>query len=170
MNKPASTLAVFLVLLGTAVAADLPDAPPMKEGLWKIHSTTTSPGQPPQDSTVSLCRDHAYDQSVRAMAQKTMASCTTISDVKLLGKRTMTVSCKISGSTITTKSVMTSTGDNEYRTESESTYSPALYGQTESNMVQEQTYAGACPAGMAPGDRKLANGQIQHHGSMSPQH
>ena len=31
------------------------------------------------------------------------------------------------------------------------------------NSVNEQTYAGACPAGMAPGDRMLANGEIQHH-------
>jgi hypothetical protein len=170
VNKPISTAAVFLFLLGFAAAADLPDQPPMKEGLWKIHMVTTSAGQPPTDSTFSLCRNHAYDDSVHAIMQKSMAKCTTVSSVKLLGKLTMTVSCKVGGSTLTTRSVVSSSGENSYHSESQTTYDPPLYGQSQSTMVQDQTFAGACPAGMNPGDRMLANGQIQHHGQMPPPH
>jgi hypothetical protein len=163
MKKPILTAMTFLFVLGVGRAADFPDMPPIKEGLWKIHSVDTTPGQPPTESNISICRDHAYDQYVRGLTQKTLTTCSTISDVKLGSKRTLTVSCKISGSTITTKSVLTSSGENYYHSESETTYAPPLYGQTRTNTVNEQTYAGACPAGMAPGDRMLANGQIQRH-------
>jgi hypothetical protein len=168
MNKPALTLAIFLLVISVAGATDIPDEPPMKEGLWKIHSVTTTPGKPPQDSTMSLCRNHAYDQYAHGIVQKSLANCTTLSDVKLPGKRSMTVSCKISGSTITTKSIITSSGDSNYRSESESTYNPPLFGQTEMSMVQEQSYVGACPAGMAPGDRMLSTGQIEHRSLQLP--
>jgi hypothetical protein len=161
MNKTLLAAATCLIFLGVAPAAEFPDAPPMKEGLWKIHTVTSSPGKPPQDANMSLCRNHAYDESVRVLAQKTMSSCSILSDVKLAGKRAMTASCKVQGSTITTKSVITSAGDNYYRSETQTSYSPALYGMSQDNMIQEQTYAGACPAGMSPGDRMLANGEIQ---------
>lgn len=162
MKKPVLIAMTLLFVLGVGRGADFPDMPPVKEGLWKIHSVDTTPGQPRTESTISLCRNHAYDQHVRDVAQKTLSTCSTLSDVKLGSKRSFTISCKISGSTITTKSVLTSTGDNYYRSESESTYSPPLYGQSHLNSVNEQTYVGACPAGMAPGDRMLANGEIQH--------
>jgi len=154
--------AACLLLLGLAGAAVLPEMPTLKEGLWKIHSVSTSAGQPPQESTTSLCRNHAYDQYVQGLAQKVMANCTLLSDAKLGGKRTITMSCKVNGTAITTKSVSTSSGDNYYRSETQTTYTPALYGLTSDSRVQEQTYAGACPAGMSPGDRKLADGQIVH--------
>jgi hypothetical protein len=168
LKKPVLTVMTFLFVLCVGRAADFPDMPPVKEGMWKIHSVDTAPGQPPTDSTMSLCRNHAYDQHVRDVAQKTLSTCSTLSDVKLGSKRALTISCKISGSTITTKSVLTATGDNYYRSESETTYSPALYGQSHLSSVNEQTYVGACPSGMAPGDRMLANGEIQHRNLQLP--
>jgi hypothetical protein len=162
--KKSSLIATTLLLLVGSACAQFPDMPLLKEGLWKIHMTDTdASGKTSNDSTTSLCRNHAYDVHVRELAANTMKACTTVSDTKLLGKRTITLSCKIGGSTVTTKSVISSSGEDEYHTESFTTYNPALYGATQSTMVQEQTYAGACPAGMSPGDRKLADGTIQKH-------
>jgi hypothetical protein len=163
MHKTLLAGAACLLLLGVVDAAELTDVPTLKEGLWKIHSVNTSAGQPPMDTTTSLCRNHAYDQEVEALSQKAMVDCSILSDVKLAGKRTMTVSCKVKGSIVTTKSVISHSGDNYYRSETQATYTPPLYGMSSDSRVQEQTYVGACPAGMSPGDRMLANGEIQHH-------
>ena len=162
MKKPALTTAILL-LLSVAHAADFPDMPPMKEGLWKIRILDNTPGQPASDNTFSLCRDHAYDEQAHQLTKKFLAACTTTSDVKSGNTRTLVQSCKVAGSTITSRSVLTIDGDTHYRTESSSTFSPPLNGQSKDAMVQEQTFLGACPAGMHPGDRKLADGTIRAH-------
>ena len=81
IHKNLFTAAVCLLRPGVAGAAKLLDVPTLKEDLWKVHSVNTSAGQPPQDSTESLCRNHAYDQYVQGLAQKVIASCTLLSDV-----------------------------------------------------------------------------------------
>lgn len=162
MKKPVLT-AACLLLFGIAHAADFPDMPPMKEGLWKIHMVDTAPGQKPTENTYLFCRDHAWDQHTRQIAQKFLASCTTTIDTKSGNTRTAVMSCKIANSTITTKSTLTTTGDTQYHSESSTTFTPPLNGQSQSTMIQDQTFVGACPANMQPGDRQLANGTIQHH-------
>jgi hypothetical protein len=160
MKKPAF-IAVCLLLLGVAHAADFPNMPPMKEGFWKIRMVDTSPGEKPTESTYSLCRDHAYDLQVLETAKKFLAACTTNSDSTSGNKRSIVQSCKVGKSIIQTKSVLTVSGDTHYHSESSTTFTPALYGQTQGSMVQDQTYVGACPAGMHPGDRQRADGTIQ---------
>ena len=70
----------------------------MKEGLWEVRMVDTIPGQKQTDNTYSLGRDHAHDQQVREKARKVLAACTTTSDATSDGKRTVVMSCKISGS------------------------------------------------------------------------
>jgi hypothetical protein len=160
MKKTA--VAALTLLLTAAAYADFPDMPPMKEGLWKIHMVDNTTGQKPTDTTYSLCRDHAWDQQARQLSQKVLSSCTTSSDVKSGDTRTMVTSCKVAGTTITTKSILTSRGDTYFHNESFSTFTPPLYGQSQDSMIQEQTFVGACPAGMKPGDHQLPDGTIQH--------
>jgi hypothetical protein len=162
MKKPALTL-TLLLLLTAAHAADFPDMPPLKEGLWKIRMVNNTPGQPPSDNTFSLCRDHAFDAHTHQVAQRFLSACTTTSDTKSGNTRTLVQSCKIAGSTVITKSVLTADGDTHYRTESTSTFTPPLQGQSKDSMIQEQTFIGACPANMRPGDRKLADGTVTTH-------
>jgi hypothetical protein len=158
MKRQALTALTLLAIVGTAFAIDVPV---MKEGLWKLHNVSTSAGQKPDESTFFLCRDHAYDLRAKAIVDQSMKSCTTISDTTSGGKRYLNMTCKAGSSTLTSKSVITSTGDIYYRSESTTTYAPPLYGETQSSMVAEQTWVSACPAGMSPGDRKLADGTIQ---------
>jgi hypothetical protein len=162
MKKPALTL-TLLLLLTAAHAADFPDMPPLKEGLWQIRMVNNTPGQPPSDNTFSLCRDHAFDAHTHQIAQKFLSACTTTSDVKSGNTRTIVQSCKIAGSAVLSKSVLTAYGDTHYRTESSTTFTPPLNGQSKDSMIQEQTFVGACPADMHPGDRKLADGTIRAH-------
>jgi hypothetical protein len=160
MNRFTPTAIALLVLVGSASAIDTPI---MKEGLWKLHMVTSTPGDKPDDATYFLCRDHAFDLRSKTIADNAMKSCKTISDTTSGGKRYLNVTCSVSGSTITSKAVMTSTGDTYYHTETTSTFSPPLGGEAASNSVQEQTWVSACPAGMSPGDRKMSDGSIQHH-------
>ena len=161
MKKPILA-ATVLLFLGVA-HADFPNMPTLKEGLWKIRMIDTTPGQKPTDNTYSLCRDHAYDEKGRQIANKVLTACTTTSDVKSGDTRTVVTSCKIGDSTVVTHSTLIGLSDTHFRTETSATYTPPLYGQSQSSMIQEQTYLGACPANMQPGDRQLPDGTLQHH-------
>ena len=156
-----STVAIALVavIYCLPASADFPNMPPVKEGLWKIHTVDTYPDQPTQDTTVLLCRSHAYDDSVRTKAKKLESQCTVSSDTTVGNKHSSTVSCKTGAFATVSKSTVTMS-DNAYHTETEATMTMA--GKTsDTKTVQDQTYMGACPAGMAPGDRKLTDGTIQ---------
>ena len=56
--------AAVALLLPTANAAEPPE---MKEGLWSVHSQSVdSPGNTKSEGTYTLCRNRAFDESVRA--------------------------------------------------------------------------------------------------------
>jgi hypothetical protein len=140
------------------------DPPPMKEGLWSIHTVSTDqPGNKKTEGTRSICRNHAYDERVRAMAaQKSAATCKTLSEHSAGGTITTETQCSAGGSILKTKGVVTMSGDAAAHSETSTTYTPALYGTSETTMVMDQKFVGACPAGMEPGDTMDANGKIAH--------
>jgi hypothetical protein len=66
------------------------------------------------------------------------------------------------GGTMTTRSVLTKESDTAFHIVSQTT-SPMMSG----SMVGESTWAGACPAGVAPGDYgSMQNGQFVKRGNM----
>jgi hypothetical protein len=158
MKKPLVVVIPVLLLFGTAYALD---TPPMKEGLWKLHMVTTSPNAAPMDMTYTICRNHAYDNSIHQMVEK-KTGCSINADSISGSKRTYSSSCKVGATTIMSSAVVTWSGDTHFHTETHTTYTPAFSGMTQSTMIQDQTYVGSCPAGMSPGDRMMANGQVQH--------
>ncbi len=155
----AATLTIATLCL--PALADFPSMPPVKEGLWKIHNVDTYPDQPTQDTTYFLCRSHAYDDSVREKMKTIQSHCVTSGDTTLGNKRSINTTCDISGYHTVSKATLTMS-DNFYHSETDSTIT--ISGHTSSDKtVQDQTYMGVCPAGMSPGDRKLADGTIQKH-------
>jgi hypothetical protein len=162
MKKPILA-ATFLLFLGAAQAADFPNMPPLKEGLWKIRMIDTTPGEKSTDNTYNLCRSQAYDEKARQIANKFLTACSITTDVKSGSTRTFVSTCKIAGSTVVTHSTLTGLSDTHFHTESTTTFTPPISGQSQSSMTQEQTYLGACPATMQPGDRQRADGTIQRH-------
>ena len=154
-------LVIAAALLPLAFAAD---APEIKEGLWSIHTQTIdNPGDKKMENTTTLCRDHAYDKSVEAKAAA-VKGCTKVSESIVPGKRSVEMRCVIGGTTIDTKSVLTFTSDTAAHAENHSTYTPAMGGVSENTLIIDQTYKGSCPAGMQPGDRTEASGQVIHSG------
>jgi hypothetical protein len=162
MNKILAATAVTLLLqIGTAGAIDLP---PMKEGLWSVQMhTVNNPGNKGTDGAYTLCRNHAFDDSVRASAKK-IKDCTTLSESFEGGKYASEMRCSVAGTVIQSKGTSIRTGDNAIRSETKSTYTPAMAGITETTMVMDQKYVGACPAGTQPGDRTSPNGTVTHLG------
>jgi hypothetical protein len=156
-----TVIAIAALLLPLAFAAD---APEIKEGLWSIHTQTIdNPGNKKMENTSTICRDHAYDKSVEAKAAA-MKGCTKVSENILPGKRSVEMRCVIGATTIDTKSVVTFNSDTASHSENHSTYTPAMGGISENTMIMDQTYKGSCPAGMQPGDRTNASGQVIHSG------
>jgi len=157
------------MLVSAAAALVLPlanaaDAPEMKEGLWSIRTQTIdSPGNKKSDSTRTLCRNHAYDKSVEALA-KTVKGCTKLNETVEGGKISSAMHCVVAGTTIDTKQTGTIAGDTSSHSEIHTTYSPAFGGVTESTMIQDQKYVGSCPAGAQPGDMTNADGTVIHLG------
>ena len=84
-----------------------------------------------------------------------------ISESNTGGTITTENECTVGNSVLKTKSIATLSGDTAH-SETHTTYTPAMYGTSEGTMVMDQKYLGACPAGVEPGDRIGANGQIQH--------
>ena len=155
------TVVAALTLFFTVGAAHAIDTPNMKEGLWKFHMVTTSPGSAPSEVNYSLCRDHAFDQRGHDMAMK-QTGCVITEGSASASKRTFTGTCKVGATTITSVSTVTYSGDTSFHSETSTTYTPAFYGKTHDTMVQDQTYIGSCPAGMNPGDIMDTNGQIRN--------
>jgi hypothetical protein len=150
----------LLVAAGGVYGAD---PPAMKEGLWSIHTVSTDqPGNKRTEGTQKLCRSHAYDERVRAMAaQQSAKTCKTISENSAGGTTTSENQCTVGGSVLKTKAVVTLNGDSAH-SETHTTYTPAMYGMSETSMVMDQKYLGACPAGVQPGDRIGPDGKVIH--------
>src|SRR5579871_765654 len=98
------------VLLGFADAAD---EPPLKEGLWSIQTETVSqPGDKKVSGTRSLCRNHAYDDDVRARAKAVAANCKTVLDKSKGGRTELETECVIAGTTTHSKATTNTTSDS----------------------------------------------------------
>ena len=69
----------------------------------------------------------------------------------------------ISGSSVIIKSILPSTGDTHFRTEPFAAFTPPIVGRSQDSMTKDETFLGACPVGMQPGDHQLFDDTIQHH-------
>jgi hypothetical protein len=152
---------VAVVPLASAAAVELPERKP---GLWEI--TTTRQDAPPQ--AVSICVDHATEAGLSALgtnAAKGMCSKTEINrDGDVL---TVDSVCRIGSRQSTTHSVTTFAGDSASHSEIHITFDPPLNRRSETNMVKDAKWMGACPAEMTPGDMLLPNGVKMNIKSMT---
>jgi hypothetical protein len=155
---------LLLLALGPAlllaVANAQSTAPTLKEGYWSFQIKTSA--NDPDSAVTKICRSHAYDNYANALAKPTTAACKTLSDSASGGKRTVDMECKMESTAIRTKSVTTMTGDTAFHSESHVTYTPPIHGESESMVIIDEKYLGACPAGIVPGDRVYGDGRISH--------
>jgi len=159
MKKMLVSAAAALLTIGIAMAGE---APEVKEGLWSIHrQTIDNPGNKKSDTSSTICRNHAYDQHVQALA-KNVKGCTRVSESFQGGKLSTEMHCVVAGTVIDTRETATYQGDTSTHAEIHTTYTPAFAGVTESTMIMDQKYIGSCPAGAQPGDMTSADGSVNH--------
>ena len=60
--------------------------------------------------------------------------------------------CKMSDTTVSTRSVITGRFDSAYKADIKSTYEPPMHGMRESSSVVEAKWLGPCKPGQKPGD------------------
>lgn len=129
------------------------DAPSLKEGFWSIHSVSTEqPSGKKREVTRSICRSRAYDDYVRERAKKIPPTCKIVTDSTSGGTTVMETECTVQETTVHGKTTTTITSETAVHSETHTTYTPPLAGMTEMTMVMDQTYTGACPEGVEPGD------------------
>jgi hypothetical protein len=161
MNKVILALATAAIALRAAGATDPPE---VKEGLWSVHTQSiNSPGDKKSEGTYTLCRDHAFDQSVRAR-EKNLKGCTTVSESFQDGKYSSEIHCTAGKTAIDSKGTTVFEGETSLHSESHATYTPALGGVSESTIIMDQKYVGSCPEGTEPGDRTNSDGTVIHLG------
>ena len=135
-----------LLLLFVPLAAPAQDFPKLKPGLWEMSNTIVEPERP-GDEEQRLPR-RVVQRDIIAMSTGMMQGMCSKHDLKVsANKVTGDVICKMGGSTMKSRSVMTVNGDTSYRTEAHTTFDPPLNGMSKSDNVIEGRYVSACKPG-----------------------
>jgi hypothetical protein len=149
---------VLLALGAWDVVAAAP--PKLLEGLWEFRvQSTENPGAKKTEYSFKLCRDHAYDKQTDDIV-KNNKNCTTKIERLASDRFSAASRCTVSGMVIDSKGLSMYRNNTAIHSESAATYMPPLYGKTDETIILDQQYVGACPAGMKPGDRILADGRL----------
>ena len=135
--------------------------PEIKEGEWSVHTVSVENGSKRTEGTYKLCRSHAFDQYVEGLA-KNVKTCKMIGETYAGGKYTSESRCTMGKTVIASKGTTTFQSDTSMHSETHATYTPPMYGMSDTQMTMDQKYVGSCPAGTQPGDRTNADGTVMH--------
>lgn len=146
------------LLLVASLPAAAQDFPKLRPGLWEMSSSSAR--RPGEATRTTVCLDSSIQQDMIKMSSGMMAGMCSKSEFKASGGKFVgDAVCNFGGSTMKSHSVMTLTGDTQYRTEAHATFDPPMAGQAVSDTVIEGKHLGACKPGQQPGDVTLPTGQ-----------
>ncbi len=151
MRLSLSLLPAVFAITVTAAAQDIPT---LKAGQWEMSSSQTKTGagaaNPPTKTT--MCTDAAMQKELVSMGAGMSKEMCSKHEMKREGARVVTTSeCKIGESKISSRAVMTLSGDTGYKTEISATYDPPFMGMKDSRSTIEGKYVGPCRDGLVPG-------------------
>jgi uncharacterized protein DUF3617 len=160
MYMKSRSVCPLLMSLGfIAVAgADEFTPPPMKDGLWMVHTTQTQQGKTVQDLSMKMCKAKETSNPMKAAGteERKKNECT----AKITRPAANTVieedhCAKGPNAGAVNKLTYTYQGDTAYHMEM------LLNGKdTATGMVMDGKYLGSCPAGMKPGNVLMPDGKI----------
>jgi hypothetical protein len=161
MHRPAAALAV-LIATAFAAAAQIPDLPPRKPGLWEMRMVTEKPvGGPTIDA--KLCIDAVTDRELMDFGLRMSKDTCKRYDTKRQGKAWV-IDAECSFGPISSATKTTITGDFQttvnVRIEGTTEGIPGVgKGPQQTLMTQTGRWTAAiCSGGMMPGDIALASG------------
>jgi hypothetical protein len=139
-----------------AINAGAQEMPKMKPGLWETTTATAGQkGAKGHTAKTTMCINESVQKEMMTFSQSMGAQCSKNSTRRDGNKYIGEAECTFGGSVMKSQSVATFSSDTAYRVESRATFSPPMGGMSESSTTQDAKYAGACPAGMKPGDMNM---------------
>jgi hypothetical protein len=168
-NKPAPKAedAASAAAPAMAVKVDPMQANPLgrKPGLWQIINTVDGS---PSPMPMTICVDAALGEKMSRMAGQ-MRDDIQCTQRDMRGTATGAIIdqvCTMDGTTMNSHIEIISTSDAAFKQTVDSTYSPAMAGRTESKVVMDGQWQGACPADMKAGDMRMPGGMTMNIYSM----
>ncbi|EHR72570.1 Protein of unknown function (DUF3617) [Burkholderiales bacterium JOSHI_001] len=152
-------LATTLFMGPLALAQDA--MPKRKPGLWSM--TMNMPGMPGgQPMSSQHCIDEKTDEQMqrRAMQGDDASTCTASGMKKTATGFEMDSVCKTAQGQARSHMVMSGDPQARYQMDMLTRFEPPRKGQAEQRMSMQAEWKGACPAGMKPGDMRMAGMNI----------
>lgn len=161
-----------LALLCAAAGAAAQDTPSRKSGLWEMQMQMQGmPGGMGSQHCVDAKTD--ADLQRRTMGGEEGEKCTLKSSKRTARGYETEAECSSAQGKTFVKSVASGDFNSNYRVESSARFEPPRHGMREANMVINARHAGACPAGMLPGQVRMAGmggmPSVQGMQNMSPE-
>jgi len=126
------------------------DAPKRKSGLWEIKM---SGPQMQGGHMMQQCVDQKSDDLTKSDKPGMEKMSCSKNEVRKEGDRIVSESvCKMEGTTVTTRTVMTGRFDSAYKADIKSTFEPPMHGMRESSSTMEAKWLGPCKPGQKHGD------------------
>ncbi len=147
--KCAAAVTACTLLIPSASAAGLSEAPKRKPGLWQQTLSASGVGMPPQ--TMSMCTDEKTDSLLESQATGS-ARCTQQSIRRQGNSVIVEAVCKDGATTVRTHGVFTGDFMSRYTGELRSTFDPPMQGMKEVTQKIEARWLGPCKPGQKPGD------------------
>jgi hypothetical protein len=145
----------YLLLAGSWCASNAAYAegwPSRKAGLWEV--TLQSDNEPPISSR--QCIDQKTDAQLQRAGQGVMAAnCSKDVMRREAGGYVTESVCKLGGSTVTSRGLITGDFNSEIKMVVDAQYAPPLMGTAKAKTTVTQRWKGACPADWKPGDMEL---------------
>jgi hypothetical protein len=159
----AAALLGGLVCAVTAAQSD--DLPKRKPGLWAVTLHMAQGTMPTQG--MKFCTDAATDAELYRFGMNAAQGMCSRYDLHRSGDvATVDTECRMGDMKMTSRAVMTFTGDAAYKTDIQTHFDPPVMGRSDSTMTQEAKWTGPCPAEMKPGDLVGPNGMKLNMKSM----
>jgi Protein of unknown function (DUF3617) len=145
-------------LSAAAFAAGVADLPVLKSGLWEV--TRASTQQNDSKHLTTMCLDESVQAEMREFSLGVAKEMCSQNDRKVEGNRmTVSATCKLGPTTMTTHSVMVFTGNSSYHTTATAHYDPPFMNMTDTQSTVDGKWVGACKPGQQPGDIVTETGQ-----------
>jgi hypothetical protein len=149
MTRLTLLVAVLSVWIGIA-GADEFKPPPMKDGLWETHTTTTQQGKTVSDRSMKMCQSTDLTKTMQTNAEELRKKNECTSSMTHTSPNTYVEESRCNkgpNAGSVTKVIYTFQGDTASRSEMHLNVQ-----KSEVVLIVEAKYVSSCPAGMKPGD------------------
>jgi Protein of unknown function (DUF3617) len=157
--RPAFFFAALIAAFCTPGLALGAEPPSLKPGLWEI-TRAGPPQQSERRQTATMCLDESVQAEMREFGMGVAKDlCTDNKRTFEANRLTVSAVCQMGPTKVTSRSVMTFTGNSSYHTEGSATYDPPMMNVSAAKFAVDAKWVGPCKPGQQPGDMTIDGGQ-----------